>query len=65
MTVPVQELLNSFDALSEADKKEAVVEIIRRVVPGCAGDLTEATLAGVADELFAALDAEEDGHAPR
>jgi hypothetical protein len=65
MTVPVQELLNSFDALSEADKKEAAVEIFRRVVPVCAGDLTEATLVGVADELFAALDVEEAGNAPR
>jgi len=65
MTVPVQELLNSFDALSDADKKEAAVEIFRRVVPECAGDLTEATLVGVADELFSALDAEEAGHAPR
>ena len=30
MTAPVQQLLDSFDALSDADKHQATVEILRR-----------------------------------
>lgn len=63
MTASVRQLLDSFDALSEADKHQAAVEILRRF--GGAGDLPEAALVEAADELFRALDAEEAGHARR
>jgi hypothetical protein len=65
MTTAVQQLLNSFDALPEADKHQAAVEILRRVSASVEGDLPEAALVEAADELFRALDAEEAGHAPR
>ncbi len=65
MTAPVQQLLDSFDALPETDKHQAAVEILRRYVPPAAGDVSEAALVDLADELFCALDAEEAGHAPR
>ncbi|HTU17222.1 MAG TPA: hypothetical protein VMG10_04110 [Gemmataceae bacterium] len=63
MTTAVQEFLNAFDSLSEADKHQAAVEILRRVSPFGEGDLPESALVEVADELFRALDAEEARHA--
>jgi hypothetical protein len=57
MTPAVQQFLNAFDSLSEADKHQVAVEILRRWVPD--GDLPESALVEVADELFRALDAEE------
>jgi hypothetical protein len=65
MTTAVQQLLNTFDALPEADKHQAVVEILRRVSVPVEGDLPESALVEAADELFRALDAEEAGHASR
>ncbi|HZY89867.1 MAG TPA: hypothetical protein VFE78_33910, partial [Gemmataceae bacterium] len=64
-TATVQQLLDSFDALSDADKHQAAVEILRRVAGAGRGDLPEDALVGAADELFRALDAEEAGRAPR
>lgn len=64
MTVPVQQLLDTFDALPEADKHAAAVEILRRyAMPE--EDLPDGALVQVADELFVALDEEEAGPAPR
>ena len=65
MTATVQQLLDSFDALSDAEKHQAAVEILRRCASAAAGDLPESALVTAADELFRALDAEEAGHAPR
>jgi hypothetical protein len=65
MTSPVQQLLESFDALPEAEKHRAAAEILRRVVPAAEGDIPEAGLVEAADELFRALDAEEAAHARR
>ena len=65
MTATVRQLLDSFDALSDADKHQAAVEILRRLGGATQGDLPEAALVEAADELFRALDAEEAGHAPR
>jgi hypothetical protein len=65
MTTAVQQLLDSFDALPDAEKHQAAVEILRRVSASVGGDLPEAALVEAADELFRALDAEEAGHAPR
>jgi hypothetical protein len=64
MTAPVEQLLDSFDALAEADKHQAAVEIIRRFAARGNGSLPEDALVGIADELFSALDEEETGHAP-
>jgi predicted HAD superfamily phosphohydrolase len=58
MTNAVQELLESFDAMSEAERQEAAVEILRRVTPADC-ELSEQALVEAADELFRALDEEE------
>lgn len=65
MTAPVQQILDSFDALADADKHQAAIEILRRVARGKRGDLSENALVELADELFCTLDEEETGHAPR
>jgi hypothetical protein len=61
----VQQLLDAFDALSEADKHRVMVEILRRAPASVVGDVPESALVEAADELFRALDAEEADHAPR
>jgi hypothetical protein len=64
MTATVRQLLDSFEALPDADKHQAAVEILRRYGGAAAGDFPEAALVELADELFRALDEEEAGHAP-
>ena len=63
MNTTVQQLLNAFNALPEADKHRAAVEIFRRFSPVTEGDVPETGLVEAAEELFRALDAEERGHA--
>jgi hypothetical protein len=58
----VQQLLDAFDALPEADKRLAAIEILRRVSPAADGDLPESVFVDAAEELFLALDAEEAGN---
>jgi hypothetical protein len=60
----VQRLLEAFDALPEADRHRALVEILRRVSPASEGNVPESALVEAADELFRALDAEEPGRTP-
>jgi hypothetical protein len=62
MSTAVQAILTSFDALSEAEQQEAAVEILRRVTLA-GGELPEEALIEAADELFRALDAEEQANA--
>ena len=64
MTATVQQLLDTFDALPDADKHQAAVEILRRISSAVEGDLPDSALVEAADELFRTLDAEEAGHAP-
>ena len=64
MSDRVRDLIASFDALPEPDKREAAVEILRRL-PQSEGDLSPNSLDGLAYELFTALDAEESAHASR
>jgi hypothetical protein len=61
MTPAVQQFFNAFDSLSEADKHEAAVEILRRWLPD--GDVPDAALDELAAELFRSYDAEEDARA--
>lgn len=65
MSTSVQELLDSFEALSDAEKHEAAVELLRRVQEESPGDLSDQALVEAADELFRGLDAREaaDGQA--
>jgi hypothetical protein len=62
MTIAVQLLLESFDALSDAERQEAAAEILRRVAPSQT-ELPEDALLEAADALFCALDAEEAANA--
>lgn len=62
MSERVSKLLDLFDALPEPDKHSAVVEILRRSPPGEA-DIPASGYDALADELFAALDAEEAARA--
>lgn len=61
MSNTVQQVVSSFDALPDADKLSAVGEILRRLPDY--GDVPAAALDALADELFAALDAEEEARA--
>ena len=59
MTEAVQELLHTFDALTDAEKQEATVQLLRRVVEEESGDVPEDALVAAAEELFLELDARE------
>jgi hypothetical protein len=59
MTAAVQHVLNSFDALPEPERHQAVVEILRRIAASLGEELPEAALQEAADGLFLALDEEE------
>ncbi len=59
MSTTVQQLLDSFDALPEADRHRAAIEILRRISAPVEGDVPDAALVEAADVLFCALDAEE------
>jgi hypothetical protein len=62
MTTAVKAILESFDALSDVERREAAVEIIRRMTPED-GELPEGMLVEAADALFSTLDAEEAANA--
>jgi hypothetical protein len=55
------DLLAAFDALPPKDQQQVAAEILRRNWPD--GDLTDAALDEIADELFRAYDAEEAARA--
>ena len=60
MTEAVQELLDTFDALTDAEKQVAAAQLLRRVVEGESGEIPEDALVAAAEELFLELDAELD-----
>jgi hypothetical protein len=62
MSDMVRSLLAAFDNLPDPEKQYAAAEILRRAPEG---DLPALTLDALADELFAALDAEEASRADR
>jgi hypothetical protein len=57
MTMSARKVLEEFQALSAAEQQELAAEILRRSAG--AGELSEAALTELADELFRAYDAEE------
>jgi hypothetical protein len=59
VTDAVQQLLDSFDGLSDSEKQEAAVEILRRVLPSVPPELPEEALVAAAEQLFLELDARE------
>jgi hypothetical protein len=60
MTIAVQQLLTSFDALSEAEKQKAAAEVLRRVLRSVPGQFPEESFVAAAEELSLELDARED-----
>lgn len=59
MSIPVQHLLQSFDLLPEADKREVAAEIIRRSLNLGFLPLSDEELVSIADGLFLELDRQE------
>jgi hypothetical protein len=59
VTTAVRQLLASFDALSDTEKREAAVELLRRVQRDAIGAIPDEGLVEMADELFRELDARE------
>jgi hypothetical protein len=59
MSTTVEEILNSFDHLSEADKHELASEIIRRTVEFDLPALSDEDLVLNAEALFLELDKRE------
>jgi hypothetical protein len=57
MTAAVRQLLESFDALTETEKQEAIAEVLRRATDLTPAALSDEELVEAADELFLALDA--------
>jgi hypothetical protein len=58
MTTAVRTWLESFDALTAAERQEAALEIVSRVTAQ-EGEFTDEVLVAAADTLFCMLDAEE------
>jgi len=61
MSSGVEQLLNWFDALSDAEKHEAATEVLRRMLRSAPPELPDESLVAVAEELFLDLDAGEAG----
>ena len=51
--------MSFFDSLSEFDKNEVVVEVMRRAPDSFVSDLSDETLVAVAEGHFVAMDSEE------
>lgn len=63
MTTAVQQLLDSFEALSEAEQQQAASEVLRRVLDATPPELSEEALVEAAEALFLELDARETADA--
>ncbi|MGI8978875.1 MAG: hypothetical protein ACR2FY_06590 [Pirellulaceae bacterium] len=63
MTIAVRQLINSFEALPAPEQHEATLEILKRAGVWVEGDIAEDVLAGVADEMFCQMDADEASNA--
>jgi hypothetical protein len=61
MTGAVQQLIDSFDSLTESEKQVAAVAILRRAADLAPADLPEEALIAAADELFLELREAGDG----
>jgi hypothetical protein len=59
MTPASRQLLRAFDALTEAEQREAAVEILHRAPSFDMADVPEEALVAAAEELFLELDARE------
>jgi hypothetical protein len=64
MTESVQQLLDAFDSLTEAERQEAAAEILRRVRNWELPPLDDEALTLIADESFLEYDARESADPP-
>ena len=62
MTLPGRKILESFDELPEAEKREIASAILRRTVRFDSLPVTDDDLVAQADELFRQLDVREDSN---
>ena len=62
MTRSVEELLNSFEKLAEAEKRELASEIIKRSLAFDLPQLSADSLLLAADQVFLQLDKDESIH---
>lgn len=60
MTAEVQELIESFNRLSEADKKVIVVEVLRQTTYSETPSISDEELVLNAEELFLEIDMREN-----
>ena len=58
----VEELLNSFEQLPEAEKRELASEIIKRSLALDLPELSDGSLLAAADQIFLQLDEAESIH---
>jgi hypothetical protein len=65
MTTAVRQLLDSFDALSETEKHQATVELLRRVQRDPFEAVPDEAFVAAAEELFLEFDAREAADANR
>lgn len=63
MTTRVQQILQSFEHLSEEDKRQILRELLRRSVTLDAPPLSEEQLVRAAEDLFLQVDRSEAGNA--
>ncbi len=59
MTAAVQHLIESFEALTDAEKQEAAAEVLRRSLQLEQGPRSDDAFVAAAAELFLELDARE------
>jgi hypothetical protein len=59
MTQPVQQILSAFDALNDADKHVAALEVLRRIWPQSESAISDESFVAAAEEVFLELDARE------
>lgn len=59
MTATLENLLESFERLSAAEKHEATVVLLGRVLGSATPELTDDCLVSIADQLFVELDERE------
>jgi hypothetical protein len=62
MTRSVEELLNSFEQLPEAETREAASEIMKRSLALDLPELSDESFVAAADQIFLQLDKEESFH---
>jgi hypothetical protein len=65
MSNQTAQLLEAFEALPEIEKRVFTVEFLRRATPFDSGPLEDAETAEAADQLMAALDAEDNDSGSR